>query len=187
MACRLVGRSGEHKQQPLGLGGGIAAAGAAFGAGGHTRLRLGNGGALARAVKTPAVIRAFQLAGAVQAPFREGHQPVRADIGKGAPTALQAIEPEHQVLLQQGEGAGLGRVQVLEIGHRIPTLEPGLGTLLLPVHGDCCGRALIVSGGGDGREIGAVQPAARSGPAEPLALGWEPRPCCARGLAAQAL
>ena len=167
LASRLVGLAGKHKQQPLGLGGGVAQAGAAVGAGGEARLRLGNGGALAASVETPAVIGAFQLAGAVEAPLRQGHQPVRADIGKGTPTGLLSVEPEHQVLLQQGEGGGLGRVQVLEVGHRIPALEPGLGALLLPVHGDCGGGALIVSGDGAGREVWADPQAPRAGQRAP--------------------
>ena len=75
MASRLVGHAGEHKQQALGLGGSVAEAGAAV-------------------------------------------------------------------------GAGLGRVRVLEIGHRIAALDPGLAALVLAVHRDCCGGALILSGGG---------------------------------------
>ena len=117
--------AGKNKQQPLGAGCGVAAAGAA-GVGAACGFGLGDRRAAALGVETPTVIRALQLTPLVEAAFAQGHEPVGADVGKGAPLLACSVPPQHQIHLQQGEGRGAARVEILQIGHRIPTLQPVL-------------------------------------------------------------
>jgi hypothetical protein len=111
------GLTGKHKQQPLARGGGVGAAALrplAQAVPATAGLRLGDGGATALAVETPAVIRALQLTALVEAALAEGHQAVGADISEGAPLAGGGIPPEHQVLIQEGEGEGAAGIQILQ-------------------------------------------------------------------------
>ena len=136
----LLGVASKPEQQALGRGRGVAVAlGAVACAGCGRRLRfgLGDGGALAAAVEAPAVIRALQFTLLVDAALAEGHEPVGADIGEGAPLLGRLVPPEHQVAAQQGEAPGCRRVQILQDGHCIPAPLPVLLPALLieGVHG----------------------------------------------------
>ena len=77
----------ENEQQALGFGGGKAAAGGTPLGGAAARFGLGNAAAEAVAIETPAVVGAFELTILIDAPFREGHQPMGAEIREGPPTA----------------------------------------------------------------------------------------------------
>ena len=109
----LLALAGENKQQALGRGSGMGAAGTAgiaAGAGGGLRFRLGNGGAMAFAVKTPTVVGALQLTPFVDAALAKGHLAVGADVGEGAPLARPGVPPQNEILAKQGERGGSQRV-----------------------------------------------------------------------------
>ena len=109
----LLALAGENKQQALGRGSGMGAAGTAgiaAGAGGGLRFRLGNGGAMAFAVKTPTVVGALQLTPFVDAALAKGHLAVGADVGEGAPLARPGFPPQNEILAKQGERGGSQRV-----------------------------------------------------------------------------
>ena len=121
----------EHEQQPLASGGGIGTAGAAQLAGLAAGAGLGDGGAAALTVERPAVVRTLQLTGGVDPPLGERHQAVGADVGEGPPPATgllriaRPLEPEHEVVAEEGESRGPGRIQITQEGHRVPGVPPG--------------------------------------------------------------
>ena len=103
---------------------------------------------MAVAIETPAVVRALQLAGVVDAPLGERHQPVGTDIFKGLPTVSGTVPPEHQVFAQQGEGPGPGAIQVPQEGHGVPLVGPGDGSCLGCglLEGKGCHGAILAGG-----------------------------------------
>ena len=87
--------------------------------------RLRHALALATAVKTPAVIRAFQQSFLVDPPFAEGYQTMGAHVREDPPARCGAIPPDHQIPFQEGEPARLFGVEVLHIADRPPLFGPG--------------------------------------------------------------
>ena len=126
LLARLFAGAAEDEQQSLGGGRreGPAVAASTDAAAGF---RLGLGRATARAIKGPTVIRTLQFTGGVQASVGERNESVGADIGKGSPGARVPVEPEHEVLADQGEGGGAIAIEVPQKRHREPGVLPAVG------------------------------------------------------------
>ena len=101
--------------------------------------RLRHALALAVAIETPAVVRAFEQPVVIDPPFAERHQTVGADIGEHPPAVVGGIPPDHQIPLQQREPTRRFGVEVLQIADGPPLFGPGR------VHGRSSKAAMFAS------------------------------------------